>query len=157
MDDRITLEQAKAIACLLPTIMRQLFTGDDPAEELPLAQLRMCAILEHGPRSMSALSRELGVSLSALTQIADRLERSELVSRAAEENDRRIRCLQLTQHGERIMRHREEFRVRRVLAVLNQIPPAGRLQVREALEILLEVCASMKDQRATVSCGDSGP
>jgi DNA-binding MarR family transcriptional regulator len=156
MDERITLEQARAIASLLPTIMRQLFTGDDPAEDLPLAQLRVCSILEHGPRSMSTLSRELGVSLSALTQIADRLERAELVSRVAEENDRRIRCLQLSQHGQRIMRHREEFRVRQVLAVLNQIPPTGRMQIREALEILLEARVNMNDHQASVSCSNAG-
>ena len=46
------------------------------AAELPLAQLRVCGVLCDGPRPMSAVSRELGVSLSAMTQIADRLERA---------------------------------------------------------------------------------
>jgi len=70
------VEQARAITACLPAVMRQLFTfEDDPIEELPLAQLRICSLLYGEPRSMSALSRELGVSLSAITQVADRLER----------------------------------------------------------------------------------
>jgi DNA-binding MarR family transcriptional regulator len=152
MNDRAMVEQAKGIASLLPTIMRQLFAADDdPAGELPLAQLRVCSILQHGSQSMSALSRELGVSLSALTQIADRLERSNLVSRVAEENDRRIRCLQLTQQGERIMRLQEEFRIQRVLAVLNYIPPSRRDEVHDVLELLLEACIGLKDKEMVVS------
>ena len=62
---------------------------------------------------MSALSRELGVSLSALTQIADRLERARLVKRTAAEDDRRVRCLQLTARGEKMMRSCREARVAR--------------------------------------------
>ena len=50
---------------------------------------------------MSALSREFGVSLSAMTRIADRLERARLVKRVAEGGDRRIRHLQLTPRGEK--------------------------------------------------------
>ena len=58
-------------------MMRQLFSADDHlAAELPLAQLRVCGMLYDGPHPMSVLSRELGVSLSAMTQIADRLERA---------------------------------------------------------------------------------
>jgi len=53
---------------------------NDPAVELPLAQLKVCSLLYGGPLSMSAWA-ELGVSLSAMTQIADRLERARLVKR----------------------------------------------------------------------------
>ena len=92
---------------------------------MPLAQLRVCGILYDGPRPMSALSRELGVSLSAMTQIADRLERARLVNRVAEGADRRIRCLQLTERGQKLMRSREDARNRRVLAVLEQFVSRG--------------------------------
>ena len=85
VEDSIKLEEANKIASLLPALMRQLFTlDDDLAVDLPLAQLRVCASLQDGPLPMSALSRELGVTLSAMTQIADRLERANLVSRVAE-------------------------------------------------------------------------
>ena len=48
----------------------------DPADDLPLAQLRVCSLLVGGDRSISCLSRELGITMSATTQLADRLERT---------------------------------------------------------------------------------
>ena len=144
-DDAILVEQAKAIATHLPALMRQLFTfEDDAAEELPLAQLRVCAILLGGSRPMSALSRELAVSVSAMTQVADRLERSQLVRRVADGTDRRLRCLQLTERGEEIMRLREAARNRSVLAVLEELPTQVRRDILSTLELLLQACERRK-------------
>lgn len=144
-NDPLLVGQARAIAAHLPALMRHLFTfEDDAAEELPLAQLRVCAILLGGPRPMSALSRELGVSVSAMTQVADRLERSRLVQRVAHGTDRRLRCLQLTERGEKIMRRREAARNQSVLDVLEQLPPPARRNILRALERLLQACEPRK-------------
>jgi len=143
------LTQAKKAASLLVALTRQLVAVDrDPAGALPLAQLRVCGILHSGPRPMSALGRELGVSLSAMTQIADRLERARLVKRVAEGTDRRIRCLQLTPRGQRIMRLREEARVRRVWAALEHLSPLVRSEVVGALETLLGAGEATRGQDA---------
>src|SRR5438132_703498 len=90
-------ERANALAAILPPLTRKLFAGEDSvAAQLPLAQLKVCGILFEGPKSMSDLGRDLGVSRSAMTQIADRLERTKLVKRASDGTDRRVRCLKLT-------------------------------------------------------------
>jgi DNA-binding MarR family transcriptional regulator len=142
-DESLLVEQAQAMADLLPTVMRRLFTfEDDAAEELPLGQLRVCALLYDEPRLMSALSRELGVSLSAMTQIADRLERGQLVQRVAVGTDRRVRCLKLTERGEEMMRRREEARVRSVLAILEHLPRPARKEILAALKLLERACAA---------------
>jgi DNA-binding MarR family transcriptional regulator len=147
MDHTATQEQAETIATLLPTLMRQLMAGeDDPAVELPLAQLRVCAVLHQGPRPMSALSRELGVSLSAMTQIANRLERSRLVRRVSAGTDRRVRRLQLTERGEDMMRLRENARVRRTVTVLGHLAPQARRDVLAALQTLIQACAAANGQ-----------
>ena len=75
---------------------------------------------------MSVLSRELGVSHSAMTQLADRLERAELVNRVAQGGDRRVRCLQLTERGEKMMRQHDEIRVRRISKALEYLQPDAR-------------------------------
>jgi DNA-binding MarR family transcriptional regulator len=151
MNDPLICEQAKAIATLLPAIMRQLFTGeDDPTGDLPLAQLRVCGILQQGSRSMSSLSRELGVSLSALTQIADRLERASLVHRVPEANDRRIRCLQLTQAGEEMMQLHKKHRMEHVLKTIDKIPPKERVEIHTALEKLFEASLAIKERKVAV-------
>ena len=138
------LEQARTTATLLPNVMRQLFTFKrDRAADLPLAQLRVCGILSGGPRPMSKLSRELRVSLSAMTQIADRLERAHLVKRVAGGSDRRIKCLQLTRQGATIMRRREEARIERLVEVLGRLSPQSRQEVVGVLETLLTACTAL--------------
>jgi DNA-binding MarR family transcriptional regulator len=151
MDETVKLEQASQAASLFLDLARRLFLpDDDQVAELPVAQLRVCGILcgHGGPRTMSALSRELGVSLSAMTQIADRLERAGLVKRVAEGNDRRVRCLQLTEPGERIMRHREETRAWRMMAALEHLSATARQDVLAALQTLADACAAASEQGA---------
>ncbi len=143
MTQQDLLETAEAVAGLIPRLARGLTSPEkDPADDLPLAQLRLCGILNEGPRPMSALSRELGVSLSALTQIADRLERAQLVKRVAEENDRRVRCLQLTARGEKMMRRRREARLRRTLVVLERLSSPQREAVQASLKVLADACSA---------------
>ncbi len=151
MDKTELSTQATVAASLLVAVTRELFTPDGSlAEEMPLAQLRVCGILYGGPRPMSALSRELGVSLSAMTQIADRLERARLVKRVADGTDRRIRCLQLTERGQKMMRLREDARNRRVLTVLEHLSPEARSEVLASLETLVEACAAARTSQVEV-------
>jgi DNA-binding MarR family transcriptional regulator len=135
-------DDAKRVAELLMSLMRDIFAVDDQASELPVRQLRVCAMLYEGSRSMSSLSRELGVSLSAMTQIADRLERAGLVKRAFEGNDRRVRCLQLTLRAQRIMRLREKSRIQRASAALEQLAPEERKNVLTTLQALRSACCA---------------
>jgi DNA-binding MarR family transcriptional regulator len=140
MEDERIIEQAKEIECLLPKMLRRLFTlePDHPVAELPVAQLRVCVILQGGPRTLSAIGEELGISVSATTQIADRLERAGLVERIAEPEDRRMKNLQLTPHGAALMRSRRETRVRRATQMLEQMSPEMREAALRMVHVLLE-------------------
>jgi DNA-binding MarR family transcriptional regulator len=138
MDQTASQEQAAAFVGLLQSLLRELTIGSsDPAVELPLGQLRVCRVLCNGPQSISAISRELGVSLSAVTQLADRLERARLVRRLAEDNDRRIRCLRLTARGERLLRLHDEERIRHMAAALARLTPKARDEAAAALDGLV--------------------
>jgi DNA-binding MarR family transcriptional regulator len=146
LKEAATLEQARTFVSRLIELSRQvLMPRDDQVSELPVGQLRVCGTLFHGPRPMSALSRELGVSQSAMTQIADRLERARLVQRVAEGRDRRVKWLQLTARGERIMRDRDELRIRRVLAVLEQLPPKSRREILKGMETFAGACGAVQE------------
>ncbi len=141
------MQIAESLAGLIPRLARGMASpgklagrSKDLADDLPLAQLRLCGVLSEGPRAMSALSRELGVSLSSLTQIADRLERARLVKRTAAEEDRRVRCLQLTARGAAMMRKRRDARLRHSLAVLEHLSSSERELVRTAMETLVSAC-----------------
>ncbi|MCE9548208.1 MAG: MarR family transcriptional regulator [Planctomycetia bacterium] len=129
---------AEQLIGLLLSLAREVFVVDDAAGELPLRQVRVCALLHDEPRSMSWLGRELGVSLSAMTQIADRLERAKLVTRQFEGTDRRVRSLQLTPRGRRIMQRREQVRVQRASELMKQLTPQERKRVLSACQTLLK-------------------
>ncbi len=145
--EKAPVAEARSIASLLPALLGQLFAADDHlAVELPLAQLRVCGMLFDGPHPMSVLSRETGVSLSAMTQIADRLERARMVKRVGQGDDRRVRYLQLTPRGKKIMQLREDGRVQRVSAVLERLSPKSRDAVLDALRALIRACAATRQQ-----------
>ena len=139
-DDEALSLQASRLEELLPRLLRRLFTldPDHPVAEMPLAQLRACSILMSGPRSMSVLSDEMGISVSAMTQIADRMERSDLVERVVGQEDRRQKNLQLTNYGAELMRSRREMRIRRAAAALKALMPEARETTLAALQGLLE-------------------
>jgi DNA-binding MarR family transcriptional regulator len=144
MNDDGLMERAAELESLLPRLMRRLFTLDpaQPANELPVGQLRLCTILQTGPRQMSQLAEELGISMSALTQITDRLQRSELVERVTEDEDRRSKLLHLTPRGMEMMRSRRECRVRQASSVLRQLTPERRAQAIAAIRELAEASSA---------------
>src|SRR4051812_17023241 len=113
--DPAIMEQAAKLEHLMPAILRRLFTLNDDGilANMPLAQLRICSYLQDGPRSMSAVADELNMSTSAVTQIADRMERSGLVERVAATDDRRLKHLHLTEHARAVMKDRRERRTQR--------------------------------------------
>lgn len=150
-------EQAEHVARTLPRLMRQLFRvdGDDPAAALTVTQLRLCAVLSDGPMAMSAASQELGISLSAMTQIADRLERAGLVQRSKLESDRRVKVLILTSQATRLMRLRQQRRVRRVMRVLKLLPEEDRRELIAGLDELAAAAIS-PSARGKARRGKSG-
>jgi DNA-binding MarR family transcriptional regulator len=144
--------QASEIERLFPQIGRRLFTihPEDLAADLPVTQLRVCTVLRHGPETMTALGDELGISTSAVTQIADRLERAGLVERVSEADDRRMKKLVLTPHGEEVMRARWERRVECVSAALATLTDERRADVLCALRDLFVASATVSRQEASV-------
>jgi DNA-binding MarR family transcriptional regulator len=145
MSDNTLQDMAVELEQLMPRVMRRLYTLDPehPANDLPIAQLRVCAILQSGPRTHSAISDELGISVSATTQIADRLERAGLVERLAGVDDRRIKYLQLAPHGMEMMRTRREIRVQRTRIALAELSPEARQATLDVMRALLEASGAV--------------
>ena len=133
-------DQARQLEELLPRLNRRLFeiTPGDPTGDLPLAQLRVCAFLLDGPSGMTALAEELDISVSAATQLADRLERAGLIQRISDPVDRRIRHISLTEHGVDVMEARQRRRVNRVREALSQLDRADRDAALSAITTLLD-------------------
>ena len=135
-----TLETAaEAIESIMPRLARRLFTvyPNDPAGELPNAQLRMCSFLQHGPSAITVIADELSISVSAATQLADRLEKTGIVERTSDTSDRRIRLVSLTEHGMQVMRTRRDMRRSQVRRALTHLTPDDYSNIVDSLTKLL--------------------
>ena len=143
-DDPLVARQAAELETLLPTLMQRLFTldRDSPVYDLPLAQLRVCSLLQSGPRTLSTLSQDLYISVSAITQVADRLERAGMVERISGAEDRRVRLLQLSPLGLERMQSRRAFRTERTKEALLQLSEVERHTVLEAVTLLLDAATA---------------
>jgi len=134
--------EARAFNALLKALLPELLAVEDDTSDLPLRQLKVCVALFEGPRSMSEISRRMGVSQSAMTQTADRLERAGLVERFFQGPDRRVRLLKLTAEGQSMIRAHEEAHVGRMAAVLSKLSPEDIKLTLDALETVLAACRS---------------
>lgn len=157
--DESVQDQAAELECLLPRLMRKLFSlePDHPVYDMPVAQLRICTILQSGPRTMSALSEEAGISVSAITQMGDRMERSGMVERNAGQDDRRIRELRLTAYGAEVMRSRRAYRVERMAAALERLSPAVRVTILESIRSLMKAGEANAPHLPDDPASDEGP
>ncbi|MEI6915464.1 MAG: MarR family transcriptional regulator [Armatimonadota bacterium] len=140
MSDALVREQAIAVNALFSKLARHLNKTEtgDPVTELPVAQMRVCIALLDSPRTMGCLSKELGISLSAVTQLADRLEKAELVERYVESDDLRVKRMRLSPHGETIMRARRDRRVERLAGILRRLPAEDRDLIASAFQRLYD-------------------
>jgi len=139
-DDFALRQQAADLEQLMPALMRTLFRLDegDALVELPLAQLRLCTLLQAGPRPVSRVAEELGTSVSAVTQVAQKLEQAGLVERVSDPGDRRCRILALSPHGADLMAARRARRLDRAARSLAQLPEELRARLLEDLRRLLD-------------------
>ncbi|HWD41674.1 MAG TPA: MarR family transcriptional regulator [Fimbriimonas sp.] len=138
MDSQI--DRAARIECLLPRLMRLIYrsTEDTMLVQLPLAQIRIVRLLYAGSRTVTSLGEELGLTASAVTQMANRLQDAGLVARVEDSEDRRVKHLALTEKAQELMKARQDRRVGRMNAVLDHISKERQVAIVEALEDMLQ-------------------
>jgi DNA-binding MarR family transcriptional regulator len=112
---------------------------------LTMQQLKVLIALARGASSGQALTDVLGVRLATVTGIVDRLAAQHLVSRREDPNDRRVRLLELTTAGRRLLdrlNEAGEFATRRLL---ERLDTEGLRTVAAAVRLL---CEAAEDEAA---------
>ncbi|MEV0838419.1 MarR family transcriptional regulator [Actinocatenispora sera] len=105
---------------------------------LTMQQLKVLIALARGATSGQALTDVLGVRLATVTGIVDRLAAQHLVSRREDPNDRRVRRVELTATGRRLLdrlNEAGEFATRRLL---ERLDTDGLRTVAAAVRLLCE-------------------
>ncbi|MCE5322197.1 MarR family transcriptional regulator [bacterium] len=109
----------------------------------------------HGASPIRKIADGLEVSLSAASQLVDRLVKKELVTRSEDETDRRLTSIELTDAGRAVVEEMRQRRSKWFDTVLVSMPEKKRLAFIEGLESFLKSSLAEVDNidRACVKCG----
>jgi DNA-binding MarR family transcriptional regulator len=145
--------RAAEIESLLPRLTRLLYrtTEDSILADLPLAQMRIVRILYGGSRTVTSLGEELALTPSAVTQLVNRLEDGGWVTRAEDNEDRRVKRLELTDYAVQLMKNRQQRRVNRLEQILARLTEEQQRSLHCNLLLLMEAGGGEVQKSETMS------
>jgi DNA-binding MarR family transcriptional regulator len=124
---------ATGVAAGLERLFR-LFRSLSPPDGLSLTAAATLATLERtGPRRLTALAVQEGVTQPAMTQLIVRLQDSGLVCREADPADGRVVQVRLTDQGRDMLARRRAVRAERLAVILARISPEDQAALGAAL------------------------
>jgi len=98
-----------------------------------------------GPRRLTELAADEGVTQPAMTQLVGRLESSGLVERCADPEDGRVVRVQLTDTGRDLIARRRAARARRLASLLAALSPADQEALAAALPAINALTSARRE------------
>ncbi|OPZ71519.1 MAG: putative HTH-type transcriptional regulator YusO [Firmicutes bacterium ADurb.Bin456] len=95
--------------------------------------------------TVSEVAEELGVSLSAITALVNRLVNNGLAARTRDQTDRRLVWLEATDQGDDVVRRCMEGRKKVAIKYFGQLPEED---LEKLIEIYEKVLAMLRSERA---------
>ena len=121
-----------------------------PADGLSATAAAALATLERsGPRRLTALAVQGGVTQPAMTQLIARLEDTGLVRREADRADGRVVQVRLTDQGRDTLARRRAVRAERLAVILDRISPQDRAALAAALPAIDALASAQRDVTLT--------
>jgi DNA-binding MarR family transcriptional regulator len=106
-----------------------------------LAQLHF-----RGVCGLSEVSERFEITPAAASQLVDKLVQSGLVRREEDPHDRRAKCLNLTDKGKELLQRNLAERYRWVDELAEELTPAERAKITEALEIMTQAAQKLETE-----------
>ena len=117
-----------------------------PAGGLSATAAATLATLERsGPRRLTGLAVQEGVTQPAMTQLIARLEDAGLVRREADPADGRVVQVRLTDQGRDTLARRRAVRAERLAVILDRISPQDRAALGAALPAIDALTSAQRD------------
>ena len=117
-----------------------------PPDGLSLTAAATLATQERsGPRRLTALAVQEGVTQPAMTQLIARLQDSGLVRREADPADGRVVQVRLTDQGREMLARRRAVRAERLAGILARISPADLTALGAALPAIDALASARRD------------
>ncbi|MFO7931883.1 MAG: MarR family winged helix-turn-helix transcriptional regulator [Desulfosalsimonas sp.] len=127
------------------------------AEELgiPCSEIR-CLQLFGDERylTVKGIAQRLDVAKSRVTKIVNSMNEKELIERAPDPADGRVRLLKLTREGRRIVERVRDFQKIMQAKILEKLDPEERRRVISGLELLRSAMHEVKDEVKECGAGD---
>jgi DNA-binding MarR family transcriptional regulator len=133
-----------------------LFRSLSPPDGLSLTAAAALATLERsGPRRLTALAAQEGVTQPAMTQLIARLQDSGLVGRDADPADGRVVQVRLTEAGRETLARRRAVRADRLAVILARISPEDQEALARALPAI-DALTSTQRNGGVLATGSPG-
>lgn len=111
---------------------------------LSMPQLGILMQLHYrGTCGISDLSEKFDITNAGASQLVDKLVQSGLIQREEDPHDRRVKRVNLTEKGQKLIRHSTQNRYRWVEGLALKLSPEEREQVNQALDILARATQEM--------------
>ena len=121
-----------------------------PADGLsPTATATLATLERSGPRRLTALAVQGGVTQPAMTQLIARLEDAGLVRGEADPADGRVVQVRLTDQGRDTLARRRAVRAERLAVILDRISPQDRAALGAALPAIDALASAQRDVTLT--------
>ena len=117
-------------------LLRRLRTTDASLGLSPPKLSALSVLVFGGPRPLGSLAEAEGVTPSTMTTLTKSLERDGLVTRHADEHDKRSVILGATPKGARLLRRGRSERVERLMAILDDLDDAAWSSLRGVVDDL---------------------
>jgi len=118
----------------------------DRADLSASAAFAMNRVCREGPIRLTTLAAKEGVSQPSMTQLIQRLERLDLVTRLADPDDGRVCLIGITEQGQALLDDRRRLRRERLTALMATLTSeeerALRLSAQVAFPILLRLAGN---------------
>lgn len=122
----------------LVEILSAARTPEFPDAHVTMAQMRLLMLLSvAGEARMSELAHKLGISLSTLSSLVDRLVEADLAHRREDPRDRRNVLVSLAAAGAELLDRFQELGTDHLRQLLGQLEDQDIATVNEALELLV--------------------
>jgi DNA-binding MarR family transcriptional regulator len=115
--------------------------------DLSMTQLKMLFVLDGSEAELtpSELAKSIGLSPAAAGRAADALTRQGIVSRREDDEDRRVKRLALTEHGQECVNRISAARREGLVRLTQSLDPEQRAALSQALAPLLPDPSSSPD------------
>ncbi|MEA1884377.1 MAG: MarR family transcriptional regulator [Thermotogota bacterium] len=102
------------------------------------------SIYWHENLTMTSISKRLGVAKSTVTGLVNKLKDEKLVDYKVSDEDRRVRRLKITKHGEEVIKEVIKRRITFVEKMFSTIDPYLVDEFRQVLRIVVKTCDERK-------------